>query len=337
MLDIEARLVRQAIGFAVTKAMEDINGNARRSIRNLIDLGSLFSKTENQKWFFDAARNVLKNPKNPYNALAARVVRDIDGEAIRRVGLNLGYNALMFGARKIRKKQEALGARIPWLLDMAELPCADFPSRLERCLREGQEVGVFSYALRLNGAENLPALAGLANRYEDCFIALKLPAGRLDEAAADWIAQTRNAAVAVELTGEAREAEDALTRLRARRCLYGFFLAYADRDVNKITSPQFAKWAIAQGCLFGVYEAAGASARAQAEVAGFIDRVRGESGQSLVALDFPRDARQIGDRLRIGGMLNVDLSGAAFKRNPESEGHVEALMALFRRAQVCPT
>ena len=337
MLDIEARLVRQAIAFAVTKAMEDIKGNTRRSIRNLIDLGSLFSKTENQMWFFEAARNVIGNPKNPYNALVSRAVRDIDGDAIRCVGLNLGYNALVFGAKRLRKKQETLGARIPWLLNVEELPGADFPSRLERCLREGQDVGIFSYALGLSGAGNLPALAELSNRYEDCFLGLKMSAAHLDDAAADWIAQARNAAVAVELPEEAREAEGALTRLCARRCLYGFFLAYADRDVPRITSPQFVKWAIAQGCLFGVYQSAGASERAQAEIAGFVDRVRGENGQPLVALDFPRDARQTGDRLRVGGMLNVDLSGAAFKPNLEPGGQAEALMELFRLAEVCPT
>ena len=37
---------------AVSKAMDDMRSDAKRSIRNLVDLGLLFSKSENQKQFF---------------------------------------------------------------------------------------------------------------------------------------------------------------------------------------------------------------------------------------------------------------------------------------------
>jgi hypothetical protein len=64
MLDIDARLARQAIGIAVDKAMDDVKGNPRRSIRNLIDLGLLFSQSENQKWFLQRQAGDRKPEKS---------------------------------------------------------------------------------------------------------------------------------------------------------------------------------------------------------------------------------------------------------------------------------
>jgi hypothetical protein len=60
--------------------MEDMKGNTKRSIRNLIDLGLLFSISENQKWFFNAAKKVVANPRNPYNALVTRMIANVDNE-----------------------------------------------------------------------------------------------------------------------------------------------------------------------------------------------------------------------------------------------------------------
>ena len=62
MLELQHRLIRQSINIAVSKAMEDMMGNTRRSIRNLLDLGLLFSTSENQKWFFNAAKKVIAYP-----------------------------------------------------------------------------------------------------------------------------------------------------------------------------------------------------------------------------------------------------------------------------------
>lgn len=338
MLDIEARLARQAIGIAVSKAMEGVKGNTRRSIRNLIDLGMLFSQSENQKWFFGTAKNMLESPKNPYNALVSRAVRDIDNETIRRVGLNLGYNALMFGAKKLRKKQDALGISLPWLLDLNGVSDAEFPSRLECCLNEGQELGIYSYTMRLNGTENLPGIVELARKYEDCFFALGVSGELVDAAASEQIAQAHNVAVAVDIPEERELAEGAFRHLREHRCLYGCFLRYGDADVPRVTSPQFVRWGIGEGCLFGVYQAAaGASQRARDAVYDFVCRVRGESGQPLIALDWPRDIRETGEKLRVGGLISIDLAGKAFALCREARSPAGALAELFRWAQVCPT
>jgi hypothetical protein len=336
MPDIDVRLARQAVGIAVSKALEDVKGNARRSIRNLIDLGLLFSQTENQKWFFGTARRVVEKPKNPYRALVSRAVRDIDGETIRRVGLNLGYNALTSGAKMLRKKQEELGMSLPWMLDVDEGNDPAYAENLACCLEEGQELGIHSYALRIRIPDNLSRAVELAKRYDECFFALRLPSGLIDDAAAERLAQAHNMAVSVDVAAEG-EGEGAFRRLRQNRCLYGYFATYEDEDVPRVTSPQFIRWGIGEGCLFGAYQAAaGATQRAKDRVYEFACKLRGESGQPLIALDWPRDIRDTGERMRLGGLMAVNLAGKALAGCREERFSAGMLADLFRGAEVCP-
>jgi len=336
MLDMQARLARQAISIAVVKAMEDMGRNARRSIRNLIDLGLMFSQGENQRWFFETAKRVIGAPRNPYNQLVARAVRLIDNETLRKVGLNLGYNALSYGAKRIRKKQEALGVEIPWLLAV-DAPAGDeLLPRLDACVAEGQEMGIYSYALRARDAEALPHLVEAARRHDDSFFVLRLGEALVDRRAAELAAQAHNLLVAVELEG-ASAAGEAFRRLRDNRCLYGFALTYAEEDVARVTSPEFLRGGIESGCLFGAYLAAdGASQAARDRVHEFACRERGESGQPLIVLDWPRDILEIGEKLRVGAWFPVDLAGKAYFACREATSQLGALAELFRRAQVCP-
>lgn len=113
MLELQHRLIRRTINIAVSKAMEDMKSNTNRSIRNLIDLGLFFSTCENQKWFFNAAKNVIANPKNPYNSLVKRMISDVNNDTIKKVGLNLGYSSLVYGANKLKKSRIIWGFLFP--------------------------------------------------------------------------------------------------------------------------------------------------------------------------------------------------------------------------------
>ena len=99
--------MRQTINIAVSKAMEDMKGNMGRSIRNLLDLGLLFSKSETQKWFFTAARKVAANPKSPYNALVKRILSDIDNDTIKKV--EFGVQQPDLWSQKAEEKAKGAG------------------------------------------------------------------------------------------------------------------------------------------------------------------------------------------------------------------------------------
>ena len=137
-VDLQHRLVRQAINIAVSKAMDDMRSDAKRSIRNLVDLGLLFSKSENQKQFFGIAQEVISNPKNAYHSLTARAIADVNNDTIKKVGLNLGYSSLIYGANKLRKRQEFFDDLLPWLLifDISDFS-AESSNQMRRFIAEG--------------------------------------------------------------------------------------------------------------------------------------------------------------------------------------------------------
>ena len=115
-------------------------------------------------------------------------------------------------------------------------------------------------------------------------------------------------------------------------------LTYRDEDVPRVTAPQFVKWGIGAGCLFGAYQAAAeATQRAKERVYEFALRLRGESGQPLIALDWPRDIWETGEKMKIGGLMAVDLAGKAYAGCLEAEGAAAGTLAeLMRLAKVCP-
>lgn len=333
---MQAGLIRQAIGIAVDKAVQDVEGNARRGVRNLIDLGLMFSRGENQKWFFETARKVIDNPKNPYNALVARAVREIDNQTIRKVGINLGYNALSLGARQIRSNQEALGFEIPWVLALDAPSGAELALRFAPCAAEGRDMGIYSYVLCLRDGEGLSDLIEGIKALDDCFFMLRIPAALVDERAADIVARAHNLAVAVRMNRADAPEAAAFRLLRERKCLYGYSLTYGQEDLPRVISQEFVMQGIESGCLFGAYAAAAsASRRSRERVHAFACRERGENGRPLIALDWPRDIVEIGERMEVGSVLSINLAEKEFSGCRSGKSARCSLAELFQRAQVC--
>ena len=199
-MEPQHRLARQIIHTAVSKGMEDMKVNPRRGLRNLVDLALYFSESEQQKQFFEAAQKVISASRNPYPALITRMISDVNNDIVRQVGLNLGYSSLIHGAHKLKERQEELKVRLPWLLifDVCR-PDPVFFCRLEQFLREGQELGIYSYIFcpRQNGA--IPLLCQMANRFEECLFVLNVTPEMISEQNARVIGGIHNAMVSLEI------------------------------------------------------------------------------------------------------------------------------------------
>jgi len=175
-MELQHRLIKQTINIAVSKAIEDMKGNTKRSVRNLVDLGLLFSQSKNQKWFFKTAKKAISNPQNPYNALAARIISDIDNDTVKTVGLNLGYNSLVYGANKLRKKQETTRLTIPWLLIFNNFGShPDTFHHIENLISAGQELGIYSYVFCPQNTNEIESLSKITKRFKDCLFIFQVP------------------------------------------------------------------------------------------------------------------------------------------------------------------
>jgi len=322
--------------------MEDMKSNTRRSIRNLIDLGLLFSQSENQKWFFNTAKKVISNPRNPYNSLVARMIADVDNDMIKKVGLNLGYNSLTYGANKLQKKQVAMNCSIPWLLifDITE-SCPHFFHQMENLIHEGQELGIYSYVFCPHETKDVIALCEIAKRSEECLFVFKVSSALITDQTAELLSGIHNAVVSVQVGDAGLNCESCINAfwiLKQSHCLYGFHLSYNEDNIEKVTTPEYICSAIELGSLFGVYIAgSGVSDACKDDVYSFVCNERGEAGQPFIALEWFRDMRLISEKiLSGGGYMAINLAKKTYcEWEKVKDALANSLLEMFQSVQPC--
>lgn len=342
MVDLQHRLIRQTIHIAVSKALEDMKSNTKRSIRNLIDLGLLFSHSGNQEWFFHTAKKVISNPRNPYNALAARMIADIDNETIKRVGLNLGYSSLIYGANKLRKHQSDMDCSIPWLLifDVSESR-ADAFHKIEQFIREGQTLGIYSYVFCPHEENDISALCEIAKRFNECLFVFKASGTLITDQTAASLRGIQNAVVCVQTPGADLNYENvanAFRILKQNRCLYGFDVTYNEDNMEKVAAPEYIRSAIELGNLFGLYIAGDSVSDACRDaVYDFVCNERGECGQPLIALEWDRDMRTVSEKILSGdGYMSINLAAKAYcEYRKVKNALTNSLLEMLQKMQPC--
>ena len=342
IMELQHRLVRQAINIAVSKAMEDMKGNTRRGVRNLIDLGLLFSQSENQKWFFNTAKKIISNPKNPYNSLAARIVTDIDNDTVKKVGLNLGYNSLIYGANKLRKRQAVIECAVPWILAFDIYgSCSGTFHCLENLISEGQELGIYSYVFCLHEANDFVMLCEIAKRFHECLFVFQVPSTLITKKAIETLSKKHNAVVSIQMTDMSFRCENTVNAyriLKQNRCLYGFHVTYNEDNMTQIATPEYIHSAIELGNLFGVYVADnGVSDTCKNAVYIFACKERGEKGQPLIALEWFHDVRYVSEKiLSGGGYMSIHLAEKAYGEYKKAKNAlIISLVEMIRSMQPC--
>lgn len=342
-MELQHRLMRQTINIAVSKALEDMQTNTRRSIRNLIDLGLLFSRSENQKWFYGTAKKVISNSRNPYNKLAARMIAGVDNQTIKTVGINLGYSSLTYGARKLQKWQAASGCPIPWLVifDISE-STSDYFRQIENYICEGRELGVYSYIFCLREAKDISTLCEIAKRFNECFFVFQTSSDLITNQTTLPLGEIHNAVVSVEAPDADINHEsciNAFRTLRQNRCLFGFQLIYNESNLGKVTTPGYIRCSIQLGNLFGVYVAEnGVSDACRKAAYTFACKERGETGRPLIALEWSRDLQNINEKiLSDGGYLVIKPVQRARHEYEKVKDVLEnTLLEMIQSLQPCP-
>ncbi len=306
ILDLQHRLKRQVIYIAVSKAIEDMATDTKRSMRNLVDLGLLFSKSENQKWFFNTAKKIISNPHNPYNELLLKMTGNVEHKTITTAGINLGYSGLIYGADKLKKKQLKIGVPLPWILlfDIPDFHPGLLP-QIKDFISQGHKLGIHCYILRTGENGLSPELCETIRHYNDCVFLVEIPPEAVTEQSGRCLGNIHNALVSVSAEGpdiNGNGYERAFAILRQNRCFYGFQVFYGDGNMDKMTSRIYTDNAIGQGNLFGIYHAgSSASASCREEMYRFICTERGARGSSIIMLDWLRDIQYISGKISCDG------------------------------------
>jgi len=319
-----------------------MKSNLRRSLRNLIDLGLLFSTSENQKLFFNAAKKVIVNPKNPYNSLVKRMISDVNNDTIKKVSLNLGYSSLIYGANKLKKRQDYLGVPIPWLLifDINE-SSSDFFHQMEHLIREGRELGIHSYIACLHEKDDIPTICETVKRFDECLFILKVTSGLISEQTAESLGKIHNTMISVQIIGtdfSCGSDKNAFRILKQNRCLYGFHVSYNEDTMKQLTTPEYIRSAISLGNLFGIYMAEnGVSDTCRDAVYAFACNTRGENGQPLITLEWFRDMRVISEKILSGdGYMAINLAERVYCEYIKAKDELtKSLLEILQNTRSC--
>jgi hypothetical protein len=297
-----------------------MKSDAKRSIRNLIDLGLLFTKSETQKRFFNAAQEVISNPKNAYHFWVKRMIADVNNDTIKKTGLNLGYSSLIYGANKLRNRHAPSDDPLPWLLifDICGSSAALF-DRMKHFITEGRELGIYSYIIVSHKKNDICTICEIAKRFDECLFILAVSPDLISEQTAKVIGDTHNMMVSVQVSGpnfNNRDVRAALLLLKQKRCLYGFDIGYDDSNMEQITASEYIRSAISLGNIFGMYiPKDNASNRCKAEVFEFVCRERGSNGQPLIGLEWLQDMRYISKSILSGeGYMTINLADIEYRK-----------------------
>lgn len=225
----------------VRRALYGVRSDPKRTIRNLVDLGLETSGGALHKRFMADAQNLLRREDSPYYDMVVQTVRHVDEERLLTFGLNLGWDGLTVGARRIRELEAQRGHNIPWSLTLhmatgGKLSTGDYL----QLVQDGASLGIGTYFLMPADTDAVDMALDLALLSRGCAFFLFLPPGYPVETALKRLLLPRNLMLCLdcETSGWQRQAE----LLRDNHLLYGLWRPYATHDESiEITSGRWIK------------------------------------------------------------------------------------------------
>ena len=230
-----------------------------------------------------AVRAAAQDPGNRWLRFLNRVVDETDPVYLRKMMLNLGYEAFLRGTRTIRENREKYGCNIPWLIlfdptNACNMHCTGCWSGtygdknhlsfedMDRIVTEGKALGVYLYML--TGGEPLVRkkdILRLAEKHNDAVFALYSNSTLIDEALCREVVRLGNITFQLSIEGtpetnDARRGEghyDAVMRamdlLKRYGILFGTSVCYTRQNIEAVTSEEFIKFISDKGARFGFY------------------------------------------------------------------------------------
>ncbi len=250
-MDREA-VTRGIILSVVDRTLRELEKDPERTVRKMVDLGDEFVKGRFQSYFFDMVQTMLTDEDSAYYDLVRRTAAEVDREALKTFGVNLGYESCTLGARIIRSREAVCGYNIPWAVMFRLGRCAR-PLEMgeyDRLVREGVELGVRAYIFYAQDAgADVEGALELAGRFPACAFLLALPAALVDDETVSRLCERNNVMVAV--ASEDAAFPEAAERLHRARRLYGCHLRYdSGADAAGVLDGSWARRAADAGCLF---------------------------------------------------------------------------------------
>ena len=281
------------------RALRDIRRDNFRQVRKYVDLCALLSKGTGHKLFFERAQHILEKTDSLYYPLIQRCIESVDETVACTFGVNLGIDAMTFGARKMQLRAAAGQPLAPWLtVARAAEPGLDI------LMQHREEKGQFFWVLHTcSEAERSRALL-LADRHPKCAIALLSRPEQVTPALVEELLRHPNVMLVLQM--EQPEIDEALcaatTLLQRGKLFYGVTLALDDESAAQILETEWQSL-LAQHSLCCVYTTSRMSSDAAAALTETVWKQRMATGALCLPLLWEADSSYISERIAPGAWV----------------------------------
>lgn len=282
-------MTRFMIDAAVGKAIGDIARDPDRSIRNLVDLGMNFSKGRFQRRFIGTIQGMLNHPRSPYYQVAKHAVSDINHNALKTFGVNMGYNSFTRGAKTIRSLEASTGVNIPWSIAIhySTTQGALTAEDVGRTIVSAKGLGIYTFIIYCT-QDSVASIQPLLGKHNDCAFILMLAPGLSQPHAVAELARFTNLLTLVSTDDPSFD--DAMSTLKAEKAFCAPYWQYDEKGAADILSDAWVKRVLPYQCVFGFLIAGQDCPEAvQARVSQHIYDVRQSQRFPIVLIDYFAD------------------------------------------------
>lgn len=243
-MDKKGQITYKIIEIAVAKGIRNIEENGNRGVRNIVDLGAHFAKGNFQKDFFRNAQQILNDENSMYYTLAKNLVKTVDHNIIKKFGINLGYNSLTYGVKKIRQNEIKYGYNIPWTIVFDyNLPAQSLSVKeVSDILYSGENLGIYCsmFFIGKNDTFLRELLTDLSSHKDSAYFIFAESEIITDEII-DTIVSAGNIVLVLLMhpTEDNDVSKQVYKKLLYKRCLYGTYSEYNDSNVNLTMSDAY--------------------------------------------------------------------------------------------------
>ena len=214
----------------VKKAIRDLKSDPERTVRNLVDMGLKFADSRFQQEFYSAAQNLLSNEQSGYYGLVKDTVTKIEEETLLTFSMNLGYNGLYLGARKIRTAEEQEGFNIPWTVSLSMTEGKLFDQH-HKVIEQGEAMGIHTWHLFSN--HGIYECLNLARSHPESAFVIFCGSHEINLHLLDCADDIHNIALLVPYDADC---DTVCSLLREAGQLYGIYYSYSAKDLDRIES-----------------------------------------------------------------------------------------------------
>lgn len=274
---ISQNIGRQTFKIAIELAINHANKERQKAMLQFIDLSE---KALGNVWkpeTYENLRHIFKDENSKWMQFTNRLFDNVDPKVIKKLALNLGYEAGFNGYKTAQKNSEKYGCSIPWIVlidptSACNLHCtgcwaAEYGNKLnlsfedmDSLITQAEELG--THAFLMTGGEPLVRkddIIRLCEKHSKSEFHIFTNGTLIDDDFCKEMLRVGNLIVSVSIEGFEDENDErrgagtyqkvltAMDCMRRHKLLFGTSICYTSKNYKAVTSDEFIDFLIDKG------------------------------------------------------------------------------------------